>query len=60
MTFGHISLPTFQKGTNLSFEPFPGSHIDESQQCLLDNFWNAKNESRKILTALNFIIKKSN
>lgn len=53
INFGQISMPIFPKGTNLSFKPLFGSQIDESQQYLLDNIWNAKGDNRKILTALN-------
>lgn len=53
INFRQINMPTFPKGTNLSFKPLFGSQIDESRQYLLDNIWNAKDDNRKILTALN-------
>lgn len=49
-------MPIFPKGTKLSFKPLPSSQINESHRCLLNNIWNAKGNSKKILAVLNALM----
>jgi hypothetical protein len=53
--FGRYSLPLYPKGTNFKFRILNNlaSSINEEQQCLLDAFWNTRNDGKKFLDSVN-------
>ena len=60
--FGKLTLPMFPK-INLSFRIHKDIEgLDISQQCILDNLWNAKSDIQKLeaLNALSFHFKQLN
>ena len=60
--FGKFTLPMFPK-SNLSFQIHKDIEgLDRSQKCILDNFWNAKNDIQKLeaLNILSFHFKQLN
>ena len=53
-TFEKISLPVIPSGASIKFRKLSYlDSIDETQQCLLDNLWSSRGDTKKFLNSLN-------
>ena len=53
-TFEKISLPVIPSGASIKFRKLSYlDSIDETQQCLLDNLWSSRRDTKKFLNSMN-------